>query len=81
MAIHYSGVDLILPYFYYLVSVWGIRQLMKDNVITEYLDTGYRTFGNHFTWTSFWDSFLIYYTLSLTEQKLEKIIWGCNYFN
>ncbi|MBT8379392.1 MAG: adenylate/guanylate cyclase domain-containing protein [Ignavibacteria bacterium] len=32
---------ITITYLYYLVSVWGIRQLMKDNVITEYLDTGY----------------------------------------
>ena len=32
---------ILITYLYYLLSVWGIRQFMKDNVITEYLDTGY----------------------------------------
>lgn len=32
---------ILITYFYYLLSVWGIRHLMKDNVVTEYLDSGY----------------------------------------
>lgn len=32
---------ILIMYFYNLITVWGLKHLMKENAITEYFDSGY----------------------------------------